>query len=431
MRGLMMSGSPRRRIAIVILAVALGVRALGAVWWQQRLGDARALGMPDSYSYWELGQRIAAGRAYEFGGPDFRIFRTPGYPALLAGLFVMAGQDLPVLWARLIGAALGVLVVGAVMWLGRLLFDGDVGLAAGALVAVYPGAVAMSVFVLSEALFCPLMVAQLSAWICAWRATTKGSEVGWALAAGAAAGLAVLTRPSWLLFIPFVLACLFTLSPSRWRHLRIGLWMIAALSVVMSPWWIRNYQVAGRWVSTTLQVGASLYDGLNPEATGASDMRFAPQYYWVQKRADAALGRSSEGFEARLDERLGHDARAWARTHPDDVARLAGCKLLRMWNVWPNASEFRSWPLRLIVAAGYVPVLVLGGVGLWRWGRRGWPYALCFLPAVYFTCLHMVFVSSIRYRDPAILVWMVLPGAVLMEWVRSSRRGPSPAASVG
>ena len=90
----------------------------------------------------------------------------------------------------------------------------------------------------------------------------------------------------------------------------------------MSPWWIRNYQVAGQFVPTTLQVGASLYDGLNPQATGASDMRFTTEYHRVQKLDDAAAGRSSDGFEVRLDRRLRDDAWAWARTHPGESLGL-------------------------------------------------------------------------------------------------------------
>ena len=179
---------------------------------------------------------------------------------------------------------------------------------------------------------------------------------------------------------------------------------------------MRNYRVSGECVPTTLQVGASLYDGWNPAATGASDMQFVPAYYRAQKREDAAAGRTQRGFEARLDRRLQADAVAWARTHLSDVIRLAGHKFVRLWNVWPNASEFRSWPLRVVVATGYIPLFVLGWIGLARRERRMWPATLCVLPAAYVTCLHLVFVSSIRYRDPAMLVWSILAAAAVTDW---------------
>ena len=99
----------------------------------------RGFGLPDSHSYWDLGRRIATGRAYEYGGPDFRIFRAPGYPLVLGGLFAVVGDDPPVLWARLVGAVLGTVTVAGVIALGWVLFDGDTGLLAGALAAVYPG----------------------------------------------------------------------------------------------------------------------------------------------------------------------------------------------------------------------------------------------------------------------------------------------------
>lgn len=396
-----------------ILVAALMVRLLAALWWQERLGDPQAFGFPDSHSYWYLAEKLATGEPYEYGGPDFRVFRAPAYPLVLAGMFRVVGTDAPVLDARVVGAVLGTLTVAAVMWLGYVLFDASVSGLSGAIVAVYPGSVAMSIFVLAEGLFCLAMVIQLVAWVLAWQVTAHWKSRGWGVLSGLASGLAVLTRPSWLLFVPFVLAFLLLGSSARRRHLEIGVCIVLGTCVAMGPWWVRNYQAVGQFVPTTLQVGASLYDGLNPDATGASNMPFSTPFYRAQKEADAAADVGPQGFEARLDRRLRDAAVEWAVAHPGEVMRLMGQKLVRMWNVWPNADEFRSWPLRLVVAAGYVPVLIAGAVGLWCWGRRGWPYLLCGFPALYFTGLHVVFVSSIRYREPAMLVWSVLAAAAV------------------
>jgi hypothetical protein len=203
----------------------------------------------------------------------------------------------------------------------------------------------------------------------------------------------------------------------------------------MSPWWIRNYQLAGRFVPTSLQVGASLYDGLHPGATGASEMSFVPQFGAEQARADAAAraaGQEPIGlFEDRLDRRMQAAAVQWAQRNPRRVLQLALTKFLRMWSPVPNAGEFRSSALRLVLAATYVPVLLLGLTGLWRFGRRGWPYVLCFLPAVYFTLLHVIFVSSIRYRQPAMLLIIVLAAGVLAQWIWPNEPKPPPLLAPG
>ena len=77
------------------------------------------------------------------------------------------------------------------------------------------------------------------------------------------------------------------------------------------------------------------------------------------------------------------------------------------------ASSFRSPLLKLVVLLSYGPSLVLSLVGGWRYRRAGWPYVLTWLPAVYFTLLHIVFVGSIRYREPAVLALMPLAAGVL------------------
>ncbi len=260
-----------RHVALVVapLGVALTVRMAAAIWWQRRLPAGVDFAFGDSESYWVLGHQIARGESYQIGD-DARVFRTPGYPLLLAGLFAAAGEQPPVLWARALGAVLGTLAVGGVDWLTRFLFDRPVALLGTGLTAVFPGAVAMSVFVLSEAFFCPLILGQFIAWILAWRANRKVTGLTWAVVACITAGAATLVRPSWLPFTPLAVAVVLTMFGERRRQLRLSAILPATTVIAMSPWWVRNGVVVGRLVPTTLQVGADLYDGFNPRATGAS-----------------------------------------------------------------------------------------------------------------------------------------------------------------
>ena len=418
----------------LVLIVALGLRLAAGWWWQSRLGDDR-FGFGDSQSYWTLGRAIARGQPYQMG-PDSRIFRTPGYPALLAPIFVLSGGEPPVLWARAESAVCGTLAVGGVWWLARRLYSSRAGIWGAWMAALYPGAVALGALVLSEAPFLALVLAQLCLWTAAWQARSIGKAAVLSVFTGLAAGAATLVRPSWLLFTPLTLAMAVIFSGTgkasgtrtgkasgtRRRHAALGAAILAGLVLAMAPWWIRNARVTGHFVPTTLQVGASLYDGLSPTATGASQMDFvAPMTEAERRHPAAAGGRPSDCFEYRLDRRMGNAALTWAGAHPGRVAELAAIKLVRLWNIWPNEPHWSAWPIRLVVALSYLPVLVLGLAGVAGSFRRGWPYVLCWLPAAYFTLLHVVFVSSIRYREPAMLALMVLAAGGILDfrfWIK-------------
>jgi 4-amino-4-deoxy-L-arabinose transferase-like glycosyltransferase len=427
-------------ILAAILIVALMLRLAAGAWWQSRLPPGKKFGFGDSESYWELGRTIAQGQPFEYGPDHLKIFRTPGYPAVLAPLFLLRDEP-PVYWGRVLSAALSTTAALCVAWLGLLLFDESTALLAAAITAVYPEAIALGAFVLSEAPFTTLILLHLLFWILAWRgqnprttelksqteaSAIESKTIAWSLAAGVAGGLATLTRPSWLLFIPFASGTGLVIGPHRRKHAIILAGMLAGLCVTMLPWWIRNYQVAGRFVPTSLQVGASLYDGLSPNATGASDMQFVGAFVAEQRAADAQPGADLRGlFEDRLDRRMRNAAVEWAERNPQRVIQLAAIKFARMWSFVPNASEFQSRWLRLILAASYTPVILLTLAGIWKFARREWPYLLCVLPAVYFTCLHVIFVSSIRYRQPAMLPLIVLAAGMVTEWIRKKRGGPS------
>lgn len=422
---------------VAVLVVAFGLR-LAAGWvWQSRL-DQQRFGMGDTETYWSLAATIAQGLPYEYGTDRAQVFRTPGYPLLLAPIIGLAGDGpRAIMLARAEAALFGVLAVWCLWWLTRLLFDERAALLAAALASVYPGAIALSAMLLSEAPFCPLMLLQLVLSTLAWQAASSRKIRVLSFVAGLVAAAATLVRPSWLLFTPLAVAAIFwadrvgglARAPSLpRRHAMIASWMLFGLALGMSPWWIRNACVTGRFVPTTLQVGASLYDGLNPNADGSSNMDFVHRFAADEK--SRALEHPGESLEQRLDRRMKSEAMAWAKEHPGKAFWLAGVKFRRMWNLWPNEPRLASWPVALAVFFTYTPLLLFAIMGAWRTIRQGWPYVLCWLPAVYLTLLHVVFVSSIRYREPAMLALLALAAGALHAKI-GSRKTSRMVASEG
>lgn len=415
-------------LALALLCLlALGVRFAIARHYQSKLAPDAAFEFGDSQTYWDLGLTIYRGRDYAYGPREYRVMRTPGYPALLAGLMrTMSGAATP--WhARILSVALGVASVIVTYVAARCMFDARVGLIAASIATFAPCAIASSVFVLAEAPFIPVMVAQLACWW-GWLTTDSPRRAQLlATAVGILAGAGVLIRPSWLLFTPLALLAMHAL---RWRQptyraLQLAPAVVCVLVFVLTlaPWWVRNERVSGRFIATTLQAGPSLYDGWRPDADGASDMRFVEAF---EARADLDDSIPKKGIERELmlDRQMSDAAWAWAVQNPGRVVKLAAIKFLRTWNVVPNFAEMQSPIVRAAVFLGYTPVLVTALLGAWRFRGRQDVLFVCLFPAIYFSVLHMVYVGSLRYRQPAMFPLFILSAAWITDVFLHAGRQP-------
>jgi len=209
-----------------------------------------------------------------------------------------------------------------------------------------------------------------------------------------------------------------------------GIVYVLGISIVMSPWWIRNYQITGKFVPSTLQVGASLYDGWHQGATGSSDegMAFVEEFLQEQLREDRqweTLGVPQEStLEWRLDRRLRNAAIQWVRENPSDAIKLGMVKFWKTWRPVPVAKELGGLGVRY--AEGLTYVMILGAAAVGFWATRGCSGAWLFImPTVYFGVLHMAFIGSVRYRQPAVLVLCILAGCgggLAIERFRKIRR---------
>ncbi len=419
-----------RTALLIVLLVAFLVRLAAANYWHHAAqSEGRLFRLGDSHSYWTLASQLAHGLPYQYESPESRIFRAPLYPIVLAPLATFSDPGTGVWWARVLGCVLGTLAVALIAELGRRCGGNCVGIIAAALAAFYPSAIGMSIILLSEAIFIPLMLGYLLAWQSAWQADSTPRRWAYGLVAGGLAGAAVLARPSWLLFAPFAWGVGMLFGPDRRRQSLILVSTLVGLSCVMSPWWVRNAYITGRFVPTTLQVGPSLLDGLHAGASGASDEGMA---FMQTMLADQLLedqqqpGPLESTLEYRLNARAQAAALEWAKRHPAEVLKLAGRKFLRIWSIWPDGGEINSVATRLAITLSSFSVLLLAiWASCWQMRRISWFYRILWLPTLYFTLLHMVFVGSVRYREPAILVLIPLAACAIARWMHYAIERPA------
>lgn len=424
----------RGRAVWVIVLLALVLRLGAAAYWhRQAIASGTLFRLGDSDSYWVLAGQIAQGKPYQYGSENASVFRAPLLPLVLSPFTLIDDKSTGVWCARLFACLLGSLAVFQLMLLAQRLDSQRAALYTGLIAACSPAAIGMSVVVLSEMLLIPLMLLHLQLWQAAWRAE-KWRTVGcMAFAAGMAGGAAVLARPSWLLFAPFLFGLACVLGPNRRKHAQIFAFTMLGLCLIMTPWWIRNAQVTGKFVLSTLQVGPSLYDGLHAGATGASDegMAFSHTLLLEQIREDQSSEQPLVStLEYRVNRRAQRLALAWAGENASEVLRLALAKFCRTWSLWPDGGDVGSPPVRLGITLGTFVVMLLAIRGTWVLAsKRGWLVGVCWVPCLYFTLLHMVFVGSIRYREPAVLVLTALAGCAIANFAR--RRIPQEDCATG
>ncbi len=330
----------------------------------------------DADGYWRLAKTIVAGEPYSIYEPPRRVLRMPGFPLLLAVPIWMSHGSF--LAARLFLAALGAIACGLTYLLGRDLFDERTGLWAGWFTAISPAMLGFSVMILSETAFALGLVG--SVWSLARLLKTAAAEeslrriAGWAIAAGGFIAFATFMRPSWLpMAVVFPVGLLFFGRFRRDVFVGSAL-LLATVVLLMLPWTLRNHRVTGHWVATTLWSGPSLYDGLNPDATGASNMEFLERDDLLRTKTEYEVNHYY--WQAGMD---------YARLHPGRVVELGFIKLWRFWKPWPSAEEAGHWAAKTVIALFSLVLFAGAGFGLWLNRRRGMILALTLGPVLFFS----------------------------------------------
>jgi hypothetical protein len=391
-----------RRLILASAALGLLLRlAFGLLYWvdqplthdeQEYLALARGLRSGIGFTY---PNDIESGTAQQFG-------RAPGYPLFLAA--IDAGRPLPSHVPARVKIAQSV-VAAAIVWvIGVIALNAAgprAGIVAAAIAAVYPPLIAMPAYALSETVYCLLALAT----VMAVQKTVDDRSWRLGLLAGALAGVAALTRPALLFFIP--LACLWMIVRGQ-----IALAVVVALAAAaaIAPWTARNLRVHDRFVLIASEGGVTFWTGNHPLARGEGDLAANPEL----KRAELAFRSAHPALDAEALEPLYYqEALQWIKQNPGEWLLLTLRKAF--YTIVPIGPSYalHSVKYRAVSIVPYLVVLpfaLAGARRLWRSPRR--PVALGWL-ALSSILVCLIFFPQERFRLPVIDPVLIISAAAL------------------
>jgi 4-amino-4-deoxy-L-arabinose transferase-like glycosyltransferase len=416
-----------RRLLLAAALLGFVLRAaFGVIYWQGRPLTH------DEREYLALASNLAAGRGFAQDLPNEprdadsnvqRFGRAPMYPLFLAPIVAFnpalrdgrMPDDVPdaVKVVQSIVGAIGVLLIGAI---AARLGGERTGLIAAFIAAVYPPLVWICAYALSEALFAMLALA------CVWwlmpvlDASSPEGERGRLFIGGALIGLAVLTRPAMLFFLPFALLL-------GWRRrAAFAVAMLAGTLAVVLPWTARNATVYGRFVLVASEGGVTFWTGNHREARGEGDLAANPHLKQLNQEFRA---RYRGLTEEELEPIYYREALNFIAEAPLRWLGLVAKKLFYTWV--PIGPSYRLHSPRYfwtsVIAYGVLlPVAIAGFIGLWRSGRRPWTlWALAGSTVV----VSLLFFPQERFRIPVIDPTLIICAAAALTVVVH----PGPTAS--
>jgi len=391
-----------------VIAWALAAGFIVRVAWAIAAGDAPRF--YDSDSYITIARNLFAGDGFLWGNQYAG--RPPLYPILVAGLrFKLFGREFLALY--LAQAVLGTASIYLFAAAARRLIGKTAAGVTALVLALDPFLVFYCGAVLSETLF----IFFLAALFYQVAGLLEKPRFQGAVYAGLATGAAFLTRPSAPgIFAVFIIAVIIWARPRKTAVMLVAAMAVVAALVVL-PWGIRNKKVTGHWVFTTLGVGASLYDGVGPQADGSSDMNFLHSMPELAQMDEYARDRylSDRAIDAVVDD-------------PGHAARLALVKAWRFWSPVPNSSDFRSTLYVVVSLLAVTPVYVFAILAILSRALGLRQFFILIGPPVYMTLVHMVFVGSTRYRAP-VMPFVVMTAAAYAALLLSggAKAEPQPA----
>ena len=420
----------RETNALLWLALILGLALIIRVVW---VLVSQTTPVSEASVYDRLAWSLASNREYvaEDGSPT--AFRPVGYPAFLAGVYMVFGHS----WMAggIANALFGTAAVGLTYVLARIVLSIRLSLVAASLIALLPSHILGYTAVLRMEALHTIFV--LTALVITYRAV-RAPRVQNAVLLGLCLGVGLYVRPILLLY-PIAFGAVLILRPQISLRRALGLTSVAGLVMllVLLPWTVRNYIVMDAFVLTSTHGGINLLVGNGPDAIG--------QHETVD---ESMFSDTSEMTVYRESIRITLDH---VMSHPVDWFELLPRKFFYLWasdadwvtfaraiNLPIYQDRFQHWILGLkwfTQLYWAVIALVAAGAVLTR-PLRYWlsfPAIIFAVLVVYWTAFHMAFFGMGRFHAQVIPVIVVIAVHLLskdrdwLTWVRQFQHRDSKA----
>lgn len=198
----------------------------------------------DGVQYALIAEHLARfGRLIDLRGQYYTHY-PPGYPALVAPLYLLLGDSHHA--GQIVSLVAGLALIALVYLLGRRLADGTVGLIAAALTAIYPPLVHYSVSVTTETTYAALLCLFLLIGL----RLVDHCSIGGSALAGMLIGTMYLVRPEGLLLgagFAWVIGTWFARGERATTVASRAAGFAAALLLFLVPYMIHLHDVLGTW----------------------------------------------------------------------------------------------------------------------------------------------------------------------------------------
>jgi len=411
------------RALAVILVLAFVLRA---GWILLALLDPSDGEYFDMVWYHITALQIAAGNGVtRLDGTPTAVW-PPLYPALLAPLYLITNGSL--LSGKLLNPFFGVLTTAIVFDVGRRLAGRRAGLLAAALFAACPDDVFFSNFVMSEAAFAMLFMANVWLFIVLQGRRPEPGPAAW-LGLGLAAGIATLTRGIALAWLAVPIAVwLAALRPLR-AVARRAAWALLGLTLVIAPWTIRNLVLMDYPILVASSLGRTLAHAHSPYETGGPSLKTLVYRNQIQKRFEHLPQPRMEVELMRAYTRL---SLAYMFSHPGHELRILPNRVRHLFRHGhagldigraklpsgepkPFFGPLRHRAIAVFADLYFYALLLLGVLGMPRLFATGDRTALVVpLGLGYFAFFHLiVFPADPRYHHPMLPLLALSAGALL------------------